>query len=306
MSYPLKILFLVFLTVVAACTIAPVGTAPRWAIPEGVKTAWVNGYPMAYQDTGTGIPLVLVHGSLNDYRIWYAQLPEFVKKYRVINISLRRYFPEKWDGKGGGFLITDHAEDVATLIKTLNLGKVHLLGHSRGGAVVVNVARLHPEVIRTLVLEDASGLETLLPETPETQRTRGQTSGISADLRRNLASSGPEKAAQEFVDALGGPGTWMKRTPQQRQMVLDNMGTASGDTGERPAIACSDIAKFNFPVLLVNGERSPKRYGEMFSAMRACNPSLSAPLIIPNAAHAMNRENPSAFNSVVLDFLGRH
>src|SRR5919205_280561 len=141
----------------------PVQAAPNWLLPEGIKTVEVNGYPMAYQEAGSGTPLVLVHGAMNDYRAWYLQVPEFAKKYHVIAVSLRHYYPEKWNGQGGDFSITQHANDVAALIKALNLGKVHLLGHSRGGAVAVNVAKRHPEVIRTLILEDASGLETLLP-----------------------------------------------------------------------------------------------------------------------------------------------
>src|SRR5690242_12781309 len=86
--------------------------AASWPIPPGVKTVTVNGYPMAYTDTGSGEPLVLVHGALNDYRIWYAQVPEFSKRYRVIALSLRHYYPEKWDGKGPGFTILEQAEDV--------------------------------------------------------------------------------------------------------------------------------------------------------------------------------------------------
>ena len=276
------------------------------AVRQPVKTVLVNGYPMVYQDAGTGVPLVLVHGALNDYRIWYAQLPEFTKNYRVINVSLRHYYPEKWDGQGGGFLIIDHAEDVAALIKALNLGKVHLLGHSRGGAVALNVAKLHPEVIRTLILEDASGLESLLPDTPEALKLAAQTKELADNLRKTYLAGAADRAAQDFVDALGGEGTWAKRTMEQRQLVLDNLGTAAVDTGERPPTSCSQIEKFDFPILLVNGERSPKRYSEMFSAMRACKELIPAPVVIARASHAMNRENPVAFNAAVLDFLSRH
>jgi pimeloyl-ACP methyl ester carboxylesterase len=308
-SHPIRVLLVVCAgaVITAGCAQTPQSTVkPNWPVPEGVKTMVVNGYPMAYEDAGTGPPLVLVHGALNDYRIWYAQLDDFRKSYRVINVSLRHYYPERWDGQGGGFLIVDQAEDVAALIKTLGLGKVHLLGHSRGGAVALNVARLHPEVIRTLTLADASGLESLLPDTPESRRTAAEGKALVESLRRTYLAGDNERAAREFVDALGGPGTWAKRTPEQQQMVLDNLGTAAGDTGERPLVSCADFAKFDFPVLLITGQRSPKRYPEMFVALRNCKPSLPAPLVTPNAAHAMNRENPTAFNSYVLEFLAKN
>jgi pimeloyl-ACP methyl ester carboxylesterase len=124
---------------------------------------------MACQDSGTGMPLVLVHGSMNDYRCWNFQIPVFAAHYRVIAVSLRHYFPEPWDGQGADFSILQHADDVAEFTRALDLGPVHLLGHSRGGAVVLNVAARHPAVIKTLILVDASGLEALLPETPESR-----------------------------------------------------------------------------------------------------------------------------------------
>lgn len=277
----------------------------EWPIPEGARSVEVNGYPITYQETGSGDPLVLVHGSLNDYRIWYAQVPEFAKKYRVISLSLRHYYPEKWDGKSEDFSVTRHAADVAALIEKLGLGKVNLLGHSRGGAVVLMVAKEHPELIKTLILEDASGMERLLPDTPEAQKMASETKELVAGLRRNLADGNLEKAAQEFTDGLGGPGTWAKRSQAQKQILLDNMGTGV-DSGERGNVTCADIAKFKFPVLTLTGERSPKRYPEAFAAAHRCNAAIPAPIVIPNAAHAMNRENPEAFNAAVGNLLARH
>jgi pimeloyl-ACP methyl ester carboxylesterase len=283
----------------------PTGARAQWAIPDEVKTVSVGGYPLAYRETGSGEPVVLVHGSLGDYRIWYAQAPAFSKDYRVLSLSLRHYYPERWNGVGDDFSVAQHAADVAALIQRLNLGPVHLLGHSRGGAVVLTVAKEHPELIKTLILEDASGMEGLLPETPETKAMAGEVKGLVARLRENLAAGDKEKAGQEFTDGLNGPGTWAKRSALQKEILLDNLGTGV-DSGERGHVTCADIAKFSFPILTLTGERSPKRYPEGFAAARTCNPSIPAAIVIPNAAHAMNRDNPDAFNAAVLAFLGQH
>lgn len=119
----------------------PAVAAPKWPIPEGLKTVEVNGYDMAYQETGSGIPFVLIHGAGTDYRTWDAQAPVFSKAYRTIAVSLRHHYPEKWNGVGDDFSVGQHASDVVALIRELNLGKVHLLGHSRGGSVALTVAR---------------------------------------------------------------------------------------------------------------------------------------------------------------------
>ncbi len=121
-----------------------------WPLPDGIKLVDVNGYPMAYRENGSGTPLILVHGSMNDYRYWNSQTRAFAEQYRVIAVSLRHYFPEPWDGRGDDFSILQHADDVAEFMRRLNLGPVHLLGHSRGGAVVLNVAARHLELIRSL------------------------------------------------------------------------------------------------------------------------------------------------------------
>ena len=68
------------------------------------------------------------------------------------------------------------------------------------------------------------------------------------------------------------------------------------DIGERGKFSCAGIQKLNFPILLLNGEKSPKLFGEYISAMRQCKPKIPAPLIVPNAGHSMNRENPAFFS----------
>ena len=278
---------------------------PPWPLPLGIKSIDVNGYPLAYQETGVGPPLVLVHGSLGDFRVWGAQVAEFAESHRVFALSLRHYFPEPWDGHSGNFSIAQHADDVCAFIEALELDKVHLLGHSRGGTVALVAAVRRPSAIRSLILADASGAPSLLPDTTEGRATAREREVLFETLRRNLERGDTERAAREFADALGGPGAWAKRTPEQKQIALDNMATAL-DPQDDPGLSIADISGLDFPIFLVCGEQSPKRFHEMAEAMRRCNGRIPEPQIIPNAAHAMHRENPGAFNRVVLDFLSKH
>ena len=279
---------------------------PPWPMPLGVDHVWINHYPMAYQQHGRGEAVVLVHGSMGDYRTWVGQVPELSRHYRVFNLSLPRYYPEKWNGIGDGFGIIEHAQVVAEFTKALGLGKVHLIGHSRGGAVALKVATYHPEVIKTLVLADPSGMENLLPETPESQQLLEQSRFLRKNLIDAIRRGEPEKGAEEFTDALGVPGTWKRRTVEQRAAFMDNLGTAIGDNGPRPTTRCEDIAQWNFPVLLIHGARSPGRYPAMGEAARRCNTAIGKAMVVPEAAHSMNRENPAAFNQEVLRFLAKH
>jgi pimeloyl-ACP methyl ester carboxylesterase len=287
--------------IVAYLAVVSVEAAPRWPLPEGIKSVEVNGYEMAYREAGSGTPIVLVHGSVNDYRTWNAQVPVFAEKYRVFGLSLRHYYPEPWEGHGDDFSLDQHASDVAAFIEKLNLGKVHLLGHSRGGDVVLRVANEHPELIKTLILEDASGLDKLLPDSADSQ---GRTEAYVA-LARNLATGNRELAAQAYFDISQGPGTWVKRPPEEKKLFLDNVGTVLKPEARKPVTTCEQIARYDFPILLLTAERSPRRYGQAFAAMRKCK-NIPEPIMIPNAGHPMNRDNPAAFNAAVLDFLAHN
>jgi pimeloyl-ACP methyl ester carboxylesterase len=285
-------------------TTGPLPAAAPWPTPDGLRVIDVNGYPLSYRDEGSGPPVVLLHGSFSDARAWSLQVPEFAARYRLLAPCLRHYYPERWDGRGSDFSVSQHADDVAAFIVSAGLRKVHLVGHSRGGAVALTVARRHAGLVRSLVLADPRGLESLLPDTPEDRELAVQLAASFAALQRALAAGDPDQAARGFVDALSGPGAWDRRSPELKRVFLDNIGTAV-DTGEAPALTCGDIAGLRMPILLVGGEHSPKRYRAMFDAMRACNSAIPAPVTIPRAAHAMNRDNPGAFNAAVLRFLAQ-
>jgi pimeloyl-ACP methyl ester carboxylesterase len=146
-------------------------------------------------------------------------------------------------------------------------------------------------------------MEPLMADTPEKQKRVADGKGRSDIIRANLASGDPEKAAREWLATWGG--SWEKIPARAKQNILDNIGTLT-DVGERGKFTCSDIQKFNFPILLLNGDKSPKFYAEFIAAMRQCNPNIAAPIIVPNAGHSMHRENPEFFNKAVLDFIKQH
>jgi esterase len=276
---------------------------PKWSIPAGVRWIEVNGYPLAYQDSGAGPPLVLVHGSFCDYRIWPEQLESFSKQHRVLNISLRHYFPELWDGVGSDFSFVQHADDVGTFIQKLNLGPVHLLGVSRGGAVVIEVAKKYPAFIRTLILVDASArLE--LPETEENLKAISFRQKLFSDLRKDVATGDVEGGTARFINRLIGPGSWESLSAERKNECLQNISTAIVDD-PLPLTTDEELRNFKFPVLMLNGEKSPPMYGVLISEMQKRG-NFDPPVIIQSAGHAMNAQNPKAFNEAVLTFTSEH
>ena len=277
---------------------------PTWPIPGELKWQAVNGYPMAYRDAGHGTPVVLVHGSAHDYRAWNAQFDVFTRNHRVIAVSLRHFYPERWEGTGDDFSVEQHAKDVAALVKKLDLEEVHLVGQSRGGSVVVEVAKRHPEVIRILVLADAS-IEMPVPETAEAKEAAEFVRSAIRTLQENLKIGDPVKAAEILADTIDGPGKWQGLSASIKDMLLTNIYTALGDK-RRPVTSCDDVRKFDFPILLITADKSPKRFEFFYNEMRKCRGDLPPSTVIPDAGHAMHMDNPEAFNRVTLEFLSRH
>src|SRR6516225_3185981 len=117
-----------------------------------MQTLHVNGYDMAYLDVGKGPPLVCVHGSLCDFRIWGAVIGPLSARHRVIAVSLRHFFPEHWDGVGDTYSITQHVQDVIAFIEKLGVGPADLMGHSRGEHISFRVAQRRPDLVRKLIL----------------------------------------------------------------------------------------------------------------------------------------------------------
>jgi pimeloyl-ACP methyl ester carboxylesterase len=281
------------------------GSTPlKWKVPDSVKTVEVNGYPMAYHEAGTGTPVILIHGAWVDFRLFAPQVEALAKTNRAIAVSIRHHFPEPWDGKGGAYTVQQQAADVVAFIKALGLGKVHLLGHSRGGGVAFNAAVQAPDAIRTLILEEPSGLETLV-DASTAERSVGNWAKLAGFVRAKLDEGDPRVAAQKSWNVVFGPGKFEAMPAGVQQMIADNLGTMSVPY-TMAQLTCDDVRKLSFPMLILQGETSPASYRAMSKALQACKPDIPDPVIVPKAGHNMHVDNASFFNQKVLQFVQSH
>ena len=117
----------------------------------------VNGYDIAYITMGEGASLVCVHGTLGDFRVWCPVIGPLSQRHWVVSLSLRHFFPERWDGAGADYTIDQHVADVIGFIEALGKAPVNLMGHSRGGHIAFRVAQQRPDLLRRLVLAEPTG-----------------------------------------------------------------------------------------------------------------------------------------------------
>jgi hypothetical protein len=86
----------------------------------------VNGVELHYFERGQGEPVVFVHGALDDYRAWNAQISPFAEHFRVIAYSRRYNFPNKNAGSPVDHSAIVEADDLAALLRELHIRKAHL------------------------------------------------------------------------------------------------------------------------------------------------------------------------------------
>lgn len=273
---------------------------PEWPLPPGVKTLTTNGYPMAYVERGAGPTIILVHGSLNDYRYWTPQLDTLSSRFRVVSVSLRHYYPERWSGEGN-FGLEQHAADVAVLIEKLNTGPVYLVGWSRGGQVVVRTALARPDLVRKLLLMDPALTELAPPLKPASGEAVvvARAKATEVYFRKGDIAGGLEY----FFDDVNGKGAWKRLTEVQRQLRIENAWTVVGQAADGKArpVSCDDIGKIKVPILLMTGDKSPPHFRPILDAYQRCQ-STAARITIPNAAHQMSQMNPAAVNAALIKF----
>lgn len=259
---------------------------------------------MAYLDVGhaKGPPLVCVHGSLNDFRIWSCVIGPLTTRHRVICVSLRHFFPEQWDGKGNTYSIAQHADDLAAFIEKLDAGPVDLMGHSRGGHISFRVAQRRPDLLRKLILAEPGGeLDATLD--PDFKAGPSPLLARFTTAADKIAAGDIEGGLAFFVDTLEGAGRWQRLPPTMKQGLLDNATTLIGQVrDERPPFSKSDAESIRMPTLFIGGEKTKGLLPKVLHALAAHVPN-SRIAMIPNTTHPMFEQAPQKFSEIVMDYL---
>lgn len=218
-----------------------------------------------YVEMGEGFPLVLLHGNGEDHTYFQHQMEPFSRHYRVIALDTR--------GHGGSprgeapFTLEQFAQDLKDFLDEKGIQKCHLLGFSDGGNIALLFALRHPEYIEKLILNGA-----------------------------NVDPSGVRRTTQLPIE-LGWVSLKMlsRFDPkvQAKLELLDLMVT-------QPRISLLELRKLRLPTLVVAGDKDMIKEAHT----RAISASIpTSRLAFLPGDHFLARENPQAFNALVLEFL---
>ncbi|HEX7297957.1 MAG TPA: alpha/beta fold hydrolase [Solirubrobacteraceae bacterium] len=253
----------------------------------------IDGLQVAYQRAGDGPSLVLLHGAIADSRVWRPQIEALSDEFTVV----------AWDAPGAGlssdppgpFGMADWADVVAALIRVLRLGPSHIVGHSWGGSLGIEVYRRHPGAAASLVLADTyAGWKGSLPATVCAERLEMalRTSAMSPDevvahlLPELLSGAALPHLAHELAAIMS----------EFHPVGLRLMANAMAETDLRDVLPRIDV-----PTLLLWGEADERSPLSIAQSMRDAIPGAELALI-PGAGHDSNIEQPARFSAEVRAF----
>jgi pimeloyl-ACP methyl ester carboxylesterase len=262
-----------------------------------VKEIQLSDLRIVYREAGTGPPLVLLHGGMEDSRAWSRQLDGLADEYTVL----------AWDAPGCGqstdvpetWRLPDFADALAAWLRAAEVEHPNILGLSWGSSVALEFYRRHSDAPASLLLASAyAGWAGSLP--PEEVVARHASILAAADLP-------PEELLQ------GWPGIFStaaspELVAEMMSIAVDNSGRAhpGGYRATAHSMAEADLRdvlpEVRVPTLLLYGaldERSPLHIAE---DLRAQIPDAEL-VVIPDVGHLANVEAPAAFNAHVRRFI---
>ena len=292
----------------AACLVvaAMLGArAVNAALP--VRHVDIDGTALSYVEQGRGEPVILVHGGMQDYRLWLPHLKALSTHYRVIAYSRRNHYPGAVSPEGWPDTAADlHADDLARLVNALRLDRVHVVAHSSGAHAALFFASAHPELVKSLAVNEppASGLLSGSPERLEVARAFGEKLVRSRDAVRagDLASG-----VRLFTDAVSGPGALESRSRNVREMMMANAVAHQADAitiRPRPVFTCDMARKITAPTLISNGDRSPGFFHAVTDQLERCIPNSERATF--HASHTVPLEDQRAYDRTIVAWLQHH
>lgn len=261
-----------------------------------------NGVETNYELVGCGDCIVLIHGFTDNMAMWYNQVPEFSKQYKVLTYDVRGH--GQTESPDDNISLDTLADDLYALLKALNIGKAFVLGYSMGGRIGVKFALKHPDMTPGFIFANSGipGPVFQLSNQEITEMLEKQS------LMEKLIESGDiETIAEVMTEFSFSPG-FKERCPDiyQKYKGLKLKNTPSHYLPILSAIVENfqnppDLTRLKCPALIIAGTQDPFMKLDVAESMEKA--IQNAQVKILPTGHASALEMPEQFNQTVLEFL---
>lgn len=279
------------------------------AAAEGAtRRAALDGIELQYEIRGSGEPVVLVHAGV--FADWFKPLLEqssLTRRYRLVS-----YYRAGYASSGrvtGPLSIAQQAAHLRSLMQHLGIARAHLVGHSSGANIIMQLALDAPERVHSLVL-----MEPALPVTSGGPERILATRAFMAPVFEAYRAGDKARAVDLFMQGVSGPtyrATLEQVLPDGFKQAIADADTFFGQ--ELPAVmqwslAPEDAKRIVQPALAVMGERSPQVAAIWPERQRILLSTLprAEGFVLPGATHLLHVENPRAMAAAMAAFFARH
>lgn len=259
-----------------------------------------DGATLGYETTGSGPPLVFLHGAWVDRRQWAPQRDRFDDEYEVVTPDLRGH----GDSTGGPLDAERMAEDLAALCDALGHDRPVVCGLSMGGVVAQQFALSYPDRVAGLVL--ANTVRTL-PPVPGPEGAR-RALFPTTPARLLVRTFGPGRYFRWLLSAVETvEGRWLALSEDARSYALSCVDAHGKEGFLRVLDACRkdsprDLTAVSPPTLLVHGDHEAGVVKVQHRRMARAIPDAER-TVVPEAGHLLNRDNPGAFGDALAGFI---
>jgi pimeloyl-ACP methyl ester carboxylesterase len=271
-----------------------------------MASANLNGVELYFERIGQGEQIVLTHGALTDGRTWRALTDILRDRFEVVAWDRRGHSRSK-DGQGPGSVRQD-ADDLAALIQHLGAEPVHLVGNSSGGAVVLNLVAVHPELVKSAAAHEPGPIALL--DGTDDRHTANLLESEERHIVRVLdmiARSEHRRAVQYFIDEVAiGPGAWDQFPEELRNILESNTATAADDLRDsldRHSVDLDSLAGSGIPLLISTGSESPALEVAAANELARLLPAASLQRLV-GTGHIPHRTHPDVYAATLTEFIG--
>jgi pimeloyl-ACP methyl ester carboxylesterase len=258
---------------------------------------------MWHLSAGSGTPVVFVHGAFCDYRFWEPQIEAVGCEWCAMTLSLSGFHPGP-ELAPAEFSAERHISELGPFLAAFQQ-PVHLVGHSRGGRIALNVAARFGQSVRSLVLIEPGGEmapDFLLPGPGFDAKPP-----TSADVREEalgwIKAGDSARGLRLYIDAGHGQGRWDRLSSVVQRILLSNASTLAAMLSDRSgALSVSVAGSISCPTLLMAGSNSPPIFGRVLDALQAYLPQAKRHSVA-NADHFLTWDHTEAVNAALLEWL---
>jgi pimeloyl-ACP methyl ester carboxylesterase len=261
-----------------------------------------DGVRLYYEETGSGIPIVFVHEFAGDHRAFEPQVRYFSRRYRCIAYNARGYPPSDVPSDGERYSQDRARDDIRAVMDALTIDKAHVVGLSMGGFATLHFGIGYPERARSLVVAACGygaepGQRQKFQEESEAWAKRFDA--LSMAEAAKAYALGPTRVQFQNKDPRG----WREFADQFAEHSREGAAlTQRGVQKRRPSLydLVDRMRGITAPTLIMTGDEDWPCLEPGILMKRSI--ASAALVVMPNAGHAINLEEPAAFNQHLADF----